>query len=193
MMTVVITDRHTLPALLDTMESPILISDSRQKADKHNNVIVAAARRGIEVRPATLPVGDYMLATPSGYASDVTFDTKRGIQEIQQNTFIDCDRVAREMERASELGLVLVFLVELSSEEQTLCDVCPRAASCPHAGYCEQHEVYADFSDKLSSLRAFASFVRKGGATAIACWTTETGDAILDLFTDVKTNRVAAI
>ena len=184
----------TLPALYDTCTSPTLLSDTRQRDGRHNNVLAAAARRGFQVQPAQLAVGDYMLVSPEGLTSRATIDTKRGMGEIAQNLTVERDRVAREMARAREMGMTLLFLVELDGAEfddvdhaSTLCDVCPRSGTCRHAGTCEQHGVPADFSSPRETLLAFAAFAREGGSLVAYCSTEATGDVVLDLLTTGQT------
>lgn len=184
----------TLPSLYDDCTSPTLLSDTRQRDGRHNNILAAAARRGFPVQPAKLAVGDYMLVSPDGLTSRATIDTKRGMGEVAQNLTTDRDRVSREMSRAREMGMVLLFLVELDEDEfdhvddaATLCDVCPRAATCRHDGTCDQHDVAADFASPRTTLLAFADFAREGGSLVAYCSTEATGDVVLDLLTTGQT------
>ena len=184
----------TLPALYDTCTSPTLLSDTRQREGRHNNVLTAAARRGFPVQPAQLSVGDYMLVSPEGLTSRATIDTKRGLGEVAQNLTVERDRVSREMARARSMGMVLLFLVELDEDEfanvdtsATLCDVCPRSASCRHDGTCAQHGVTADFSSPRATLLAFADFARSWGSLVAYCPVDVTGDVVLDLLTTGQT------
>jgi len=202
--TKVCTGTSVLPLLFDDFTSPILLSDTRQRAGKHNNILTAAARRDIEVRPAVLPVGDYQLMTPSGVVTAGTVDTKRGVQELQQNLVLDRERVAREMDRARSLGMRLAFVVEVdvegdvtcvgdASSETTLCDVCPYAKTCPHLGECAQHGVAYDFSDPVRSLRDFANFARAHGAAVVLCGVEDTGDVVVGLLSTEGATRCVVI
>jgi hypothetical protein len=193
-------DHITMPALLDTCEAPILLSDTRQRAGHHDNILVAASRRGYEVRPAVLPVGDYQMMSPSGIRGALSIDTKRGVQEVQQNTVVERDRVAREMTRATEQGSILVFVIELEPEEvaapslaPTLCDTCARAGTCRHAGWCDQYDVATDFADAEQALRDFRDFTRSHGSGVVKCSVEDTGDVILDLLTSGSSAAISYV
>lgn len=175
----------TLP-LRTNGESPILLSDTRQRPGKHNNILAAAARRAVRVFPAELPVGDYMLMTPSGETANVAIDTKRGIPEVEQNTYCDADRVAREMDRAASSDIHLIFLIELADCEniqcaETLCNTCSRAATCAHDGKCPQHLAMHDMRNPVAALADFTAFAKSHGAIVMWCNEEDTGNVVLDL------------
>jgi len=92
----------------------ILIEDSRQQAGKHKNIEDYCRKNGIELVRKCLSVGDYMLSedgeTPSG---NISVDTKADIMELVKDVMSnDHRRFRRECERANELGIQLIILVE---------------------------------------------------------------------------------
>lgn len=92
----------------------ILIEDSRQQAGKHKNIAQYCKRNGIKVIRKCLSVGDYMVSedgeNPSG---NVSVDTKADVMELVKDVMSnDHRRFRRECERAQELGIRLIILVE---------------------------------------------------------------------------------
>ena len=91
-----------------------LLSDSRQQEGKHKNIEDYCRRNGITMIRKCLPCGDYMLSedgeTPSG---NVIVDTKQDCMELCKDIMSnDHRRFRRQCERAQELGLKLIILVE---------------------------------------------------------------------------------
>lgn len=87
----------------------VIIEDSRQKRGKHEEKRMYFADRGIIVKRAQLPWGDYMVM-PS-----IVVDTKQDIIEIAQNLcggVSERNRFAEEMKGAKMAGIKLVFLIE---------------------------------------------------------------------------------
>lgn len=92
----------------------ILLEDSRQQVGKHINIEKYCKRHNIEIVRKCLPVGDYALSldgkTPFG---NVFVDTKENLLEIAKNICSsDHRRFRAECERAKDLGIQLVFLIE---------------------------------------------------------------------------------
>lgn len=85
-----------------------IIEDTRQKQDKHNNITRYFEKMKIPVERKKLSVGDYML---SGI-NNISVDTKSGIDEICMDLGSESSRFRKEMERANELGINLVVLIE---------------------------------------------------------------------------------
>lgn len=85
-----------------------IIEDTRQKQGKHENVARFLADKKIAVARRKLDVGDYMI---EGNGS-VAVDTKTGLSELCMDFGSESGRFRREMERAAEIGLKLVFLIE---------------------------------------------------------------------------------
>lgn len=98
----------------------ILISDTRQQYGKHKNIDDYCYKNGIGIINQCLPVGDYMITdgvinkdgkvNPIG---TVTVDTKADCMELLKDVMSnDHRRFRRECQRAVELGLQLIILVE---------------------------------------------------------------------------------
>ena len=91
-----------------------LIEDSRQQVGEHKNIDAYCKRMGITVIRKCLSVGDYMLSedgeSPSG---NISVDTKASIMELSHNIMSsDHRRFRAECEKAKELGIQLVILIE---------------------------------------------------------------------------------
>lgn len=98
----------------------ILISDTRQQYGKHRNIEEYCKKCGIEVVNQCLSVGDYMTTDgekdsegkyiPTG---TVSIDTKADVMELLKDVMSnDHRRFRRECQRAIELGIQLIVLVE---------------------------------------------------------------------------------
>lgn len=92
----------------------ILIEDTRNKVGEHKNIHQYCDKHGITIVRKCLSVGDYMLSedgeTPSG---NISVDTKQNLLEICKNIMsVDHRRIRAEFERAKELGIQLIVLVE---------------------------------------------------------------------------------
>lgn len=86
----------------------ILYEDSRQQAGKHKNIEQYCRKHGIKVVQRKLDVGDYALE-----GGKISVDTKQDLLEISKNIMSsDHRRFRAECERARDLGIQLVFLVE---------------------------------------------------------------------------------
>lgn len=87
----------------------ILIEDTRQQEGKHKNIYAYCKRNGIEIVRQKLDVGDYMLVG----GGKISVDTKEDLLELSKNIMSsDHRRLKAECERAKELGIHLVFLIE---------------------------------------------------------------------------------
>jgi len=88
---------------------------------------------GVKHFVSKLPVGDYISLDNARLA----IDRKRNLQELCGNICQQHERFRRELERARDLGIHLVFLVEHSRSIRTLSDVRhwknPRLSVSPYA------------------------------------------------------------
>ena len=91
-----------------------LLEDTRQQEGKHKNVEDYCRRNNIELVRKCLSVGDYMISSDGiNPATDIAVDTKQNLLEISKNIMSsDHRRVRAECQRAKDLGIQLVFLVE---------------------------------------------------------------------------------
>lgn len=93
--------------------------DSREKARAISRTLEHFEKHGIKYLISKLPVGDYM----SYDNPRLVVDRKQSLSEVCQNVCQDHARFRRELERAGEYGIKLVFLVEHGGKIKTLEDV----------------------------------------------------------------------
>lgn len=97
----------------------VFIHDTRDKATKHANVDEYLASKGHQVIRSKMFVGDVTLLNDQS----VCIDLKRNLQEVAMNVAQDHARFRREIERAQEYGISLIFLIEHGGAVKTLEDV----------------------------------------------------------------------
>lgn len=91
----------------------ILLEDSRQQVGKHDLKHKWFEEHGIEIRRTKLYAGDYCLPTNQ----KVCIDTKKDIQELVADVCSkQHERFRAECERAKEVGIKLIVLVENEGE-----------------------------------------------------------------------------
>lgn len=95
------------------------VHDTRDKATKHRNVDEYLVEQDHKVVRSKLFVGDVSLLNNQS----VCIDLKRNLQEVAVNVGQDHARFKRELERAQEYGIHLIFLVEHGGTIKTLEDV----------------------------------------------------------------------
>lgn len=95
----------------------IILSDTRQKCSKHNNIEAYCKANGITLIPKALQVGDYML--PNGKCA---IDTKATILECVCDLYNDKKSLNKKYRKCYEQGIKLIVLVEEEiSSLQELC------------------------------------------------------------------------
>lgn len=93
--------------------------DSREKARAIQKILAEFENQGIKHFVSKLPVGDYInLDNPK-----IAIDRKQSLAEVAVNVGQDHARFKRELERAQEYGIHLIFLVEHGGTIKTLEDV----------------------------------------------------------------------
>ena len=97
----------------------VFIHDTRDKATKHRNVDEYLIAQGHKVVRSKLFVGDVSLLNDQS----TSIDLKRNLAEVAVNVGQDHARFKRELERAQEYGIHLIFLVEHGGAIKTLEDV----------------------------------------------------------------------
>ena len=97
----------------------IFVHDTRDKTTKHQNVDDYLVAQGHKVVRSKLYVGDITLLNNQS----VCIDLKRNLQEVCQNVCQDHARFKRELERAAEYEIKLVFLIEHGGSIKSLEDV----------------------------------------------------------------------
>ena len=99
---------------------PMVIQiDSREKTRAISRTLDYFEKHGIKHFVSKLPVGDYM----SYDNPRLVVDRKQSLIEVCQNVCQDHARFKRELERAAEYEIKLVFLVEHGGAIKTLDDV----------------------------------------------------------------------
>lgn len=97
----------------------IIQTDSREKARAIQKILSEFDKQGIKHFVSKLPVGDYInLDNPR-----VAIDRKQSLAEVAVNVGQDHARFKRELERAQEYGIHLIFLVEHGGTIHELDDV----------------------------------------------------------------------
>lgn len=100
--------------------SDLLIQlDSREKARAIQKIVAEFERQSIKYFVSKLPVGDYM----SYDNPRRVIDRKQSLAEVAVNVGQDHARFKRELERAQEYGIHLIFLVEHGGAVKSLEDV----------------------------------------------------------------------
>lgn len=93
--------------------------DSREKPRAITRIIETFDREGVRYITNKLPVGDYMsIDNPR-----LVIDRKQSLQEVCLNVIQQRDRFVRELERAREMEIRLIILVEHGGQIRTLPDV----------------------------------------------------------------------
>ena len=92
----------------------ILLEDTRNQVGKHKNIEQYCSRNGIQLVRKCLSVGDYMVSEDGvNPATDISVDTKQDLLELSKNIMSSDNRRLRlECQRAVDLGIQLVFLIE---------------------------------------------------------------------------------
>lgn len=149
--------------------------DSREKARAIQKILAEFDRQGVKHFVSKLPVGDYIsLDNPR-----LSVDRKQSLSEVASNVGQDHARFKRELERAQEYGIKLVFLVEHGGGIRTLDDVPnwnnPRLKDHPLALSGERlHKIMLtmanrygiewQFCDKRCTGKRIIEILSKGGA-----------------------------
>lgn len=87
---------------------PVILQDTREKLDKHNNLLVDFEQFGFEVVKTKNVVGDYILASQG----NVSIDIKQNMDEITNNIIHDHERFRNECILAQKCGIKLIVLIE---------------------------------------------------------------------------------
>lgn len=93
--------------------------DSREKARAIQKILAEFDEQGVKHFVSKLPIGDYM----SYDNPRRVIDRKQSLAEVAVNVGQDHARFKRELERAAEYGVHLIFLVEHGGAIKTLEDV----------------------------------------------------------------------
>ena len=154
--------------------------DSREKSRAITGIVAEFDRQGILHPVNKLMVGDYM-----NYDNPwVIVDRKQNLTELCSNVCQDHERFRREIQRANENGIHLIFLVEHGSGIECLEDVIfweyPRSVKRKKVG-----NRWAEYKTKATSGRVLYNILTtirdKYGVEFEFCRKDETGKKIVEL------------
>lgn len=161
----------------------MLWCDTRQQAGKHLHVDGWLASHGVEYGYRKLDFGDYMRE-----GSNISVDTKQGLDELAQNLGKDNRRFVRECDRAAAAGCRLVVLVEdgerwadASALASWSCWACRRCGRCDpndQATRCSRYRSKPMHGARL--LGTMATIEKRHGARFEFCERSDTARAICD-------------
>ena len=97
----------------------VILRDTRDKAGKHKNIDDYLVSQGHQVVRSKMYVGDVTLLNNQS----VCIDLKRNLAEVVLNVCQQHDRFVREINRANDAGIKLLFLIEHGGSIKTLDDV----------------------------------------------------------------------
>ena len=97
----------------------VIVHDTRDKASKHKNLDDYLVSHGHQVVRSKMYVGDITLLNDQS----VCIDLKRNLAEVVVNVCQQHDRFVREIKRANEAGIKLIFLIEQGGSFKSLEDV----------------------------------------------------------------------
>lgn len=96
-----------------------LIIDSREHRSELNRICAQLDRLGVSYLISKLPVGDYM----SLDNARLVVDRKQNLTELCSNVCQDHERFRREIQRANDNGIRIIFLCEHGDGIESLEDV----------------------------------------------------------------------
>lgn len=137
--------------------------DSREKARAITKIIAEFDRRGVTHFVSKLPCGDYCDLDNARFC----IDRKQNLNELVGNVCQQHKRFIAELERANQLGIKLVFLVEHSNQIKILEDVRswknPRLRISPDAVSGERlYKILATIEKRYNTKFHFCSKVQTG-------------------------------
>jgi ribosome-associated protein len=95
---------------------PVILQDTREKNNKHNNLLVDFEQLGFEVVKTKNVVGDYILASKG----NVSVDIKQDMSEITNNLIHDHERFRNECILAQKCDIKLYILIEEETSSSDL-------------------------------------------------------------------------
>ena len=146
--------------------------DTREKERAIRKICATFDRRGVIYRSTKLYVGDYQRIDNA----QLVIDRKQNLLEVSQNVCQQHDRFIREIQRANDMDIRLVFLIEHGPGIRTLDDVQswinPRLKESPLAMSGPRlHKILTTIGNRYGVRWEF-------------CMKAETGDRIIDILTE---------
>lgn len=170
------------------MDTPVVQIDTRQQANKHNNIDNWFATHKVQFLYKKLDFGDYMTSS-----SNISIDTKQNLAEVASNLGRDHARFAREIKRANEAGYKLVVLIEVGHPYHSIDDVpqwtstvCQRCEK-KRFGYCDPKVSIRCMAHKTKPMqgstlaRIMRTIEHKYGCQFMFCNKRSTGRVICEL------------
>lgn len=161
----------------------IIQIDSREKARAIQQILAYFDRQGINHPVSKLWIGDYM-----NYDNPrLIVDRKQNLLEVCSNVTQDHDRFRREMQRAQENGIKIIFLVEHGDGIESLEDVIwwknPRRHKRRKVnGKWVEYETKATTGETLYNI--LTTIQSKYGCEFRFCEKSETGKKIVEILTN---------
>lgn len=154
--------------------------DSREHRSELNRVCAQFDRLGVKYFISKLPVGDYM----SLDNARLVVDRKQNLTELCSNVCQDHDRFRRELQRAAENGIKVIFVCEHGEGIETLEDVIfwnnpRRTKRIKENGQWKTVETKATTGDTLYKI--LQTIERKYDTQFIFCGKGETGNVIKNI------------
>lgn len=161
----------------------VLQIDSREHRSELTRICAQFDRLGVQYFVSKLPVGDYMnMDKPR-----LVIDRKQNLTELCSNVCQDHDRFHRELVRANEIGIRIIFLCEHGENIKTLEDVIfwenpRRKKRVLKDGKWQTVETKAIKGEHLYKI--LTTIRDKYGVEFLFCEKGETGERIVELLND---------
>lgn len=185
------------------LENDAIIIDTREKPRAIKKIVEWFDANGIRHVSSKLYCGDYQLLS-NGKA---VIDRKQGLMEICGNLTQQHDRFRREAERARDLGIRLIVLVEDGDKVKSLDDV-KRWINPRIWTYCKQYGISTkgNLSENIREFvahggrkppqdgewlyKAMSTMAERYGIVWEFCSKQDTGRRIVELLTEYAENRL---
>lgn len=157
-----------------------LIIDSREHKSELKRICAQLDRLGVSYLVSKLPVGDYM----SLDNARLVVDRKQNLTELCSNVCQDHERFRREIQRANDNGIRIIFLCEHGENIECLEDVIFWQNPGGHKrikkdGVWQTVETKATKGDTL--YRILSTIRQKYGVEFLFCNKSETGRKIVEI------------
>ena len=173
----------------------ILQVDTREHASEWNRIQKQFDKLGIQYVRSKLYVGDYM----SLDNARLVIDRKKDLQELCGNVCQQHERFKKELIRAMQAGIQIIFLVEHGEDVQTLEDVYfwqnPRKHEIRwrynrQTGQKEKYFVSPKAVDGKQLYKSLCTIQDRYEAQFQFCTKEQTGKKIMEILSDGETKRI---
>ena len=169
--------------------------DSREKKSELKRIMSQFDKIGVNYFVSKLYVGDYMYLDNAR----LVIDRKKDLQEICGNVCQQHERFKRELIRAMDAGIQIVFLIEHGSDIKSLEDVYfwqnPRKHEIRWrinkvTGQKEKYFVSPKAVDGKQLYKSLCTIQERYGARFEFCTKDQTGRRIMEILQDGETERI---